>query len=62
MGIFSRCASISHNVIILYNKKKFIDYNDMEERAGLKEPINHISKRILEEITGETQFKLFVRR
>jgi predicted nucleic acid-binding OB-fold protein len=34
----------------------------MEERAGLKEPINHISKRILEEITGETQFKLFVRR
>ena len=49
-------------IIEQINKKKFIDYNDMEERAGLKEPINHISKRILEEITGETQFKLFVRR
>ena len=49
-------------IIEQINKKKFIDYNDREERAGLKEPINHISKRILEEITGETQFKLFVRR
>ena len=34
----------------------------MEERAGLKEPVNHFSKRILEEITGETQFRLFVKR
>ena len=49
-------------IIEQINKKKFIDYNDMEERAGLKEPINHISKRILEEITGATQFKLFVKR
>jgi predicted nucleic acid-binding OB-fold protein len=34
----------------------------MEERAGLREPVNHLSKRILEEIAGETQFRLFVRR
>ena len=34
----------------------------MEERAGLKDPIHHITKRIMEEITGETQFHLFVKR
>ena len=44
------------------NRQKFLNYKDMEERAGLKEPVNHLSKRILEEITGETQFRLFVKR
>ena len=34
----------------------------MEDRAGLKEPVKHLSKRILEEIAGETQFRLFVKR
>ena len=44
------------------SKQKFLNYKDVEERAGLKEPIAHISKRILEEIAGETQFRLFVNR
>ena len=44
------------------SKQKFLNYKDVEERAGLKEPITHISKRILEEIAGETQFRLFVKR
>ena len=44
------------------NKQKFLNYKDMEDRAGLKEPVNHLSKRILEEIAGETQFRLFVKR
>ena len=44
------------------NKQRFLNYNDMEDRAGLKEPVKHLSKRILEEIKGETQFKLFVKR
>jgi len=43
------------------SKKKFTDYKDLEERAGLKEPIKHLSKRIMEEITGQTQFHLFVK-
>ena len=42
-------------------KKKFTDYEDLENRAGLKEPIKHLSKRIMEEITGKTQFHLFVK-
>ena len=44
------------------NKQKFLNYKDMEDRAGLKDPVNHLAKRILEEITGETQFRLFVKR
>ena len=44
------------------NKKKFDDYKDLEDRAGIKEPIIHLSKRIIEEISGETQFRLFVRK
>ena len=43
------------------SKKKFTDYNDLENRAGLKEPVKHLSKRIMEEITGQTQFHLFVK-
>ena len=49
-------------IIEQINKKKFSDYNDLEERAGLKEPVHHISKRIMEEITGATQFRLFVKK
>jgi len=44
------------------HKNKFTNYQDMEERAGLKDPVHHITQRIMEEITGETQFRLFVKR
>ena len=43
-------------------KKKFENYEDLESRAGIKEPVNHLSKRIIEEISGETQFRLFVKK
>ena len=43
-------------------KKLFSDFNDLQTRVGLKEPIKHISKRIMEEITGETRMNLFVKR
>ena len=49
-------------IIEQINKQKFTDYKDLEERAGLKEPVHHISKRIMEEITGITQFRLFVKK
>ena len=49
-------------IIEQINKQKFLNYKDMEERAGLKDPVNHLSKRIIEEISGETQFRLFVKR
>ena len=43
-------------------KQHFESFDDIEKRAGLKEPINHLSERIIEEITGETRMNLFVKR
>ena len=44
------------------DKKKFESFAELQERVGLKEPIQHISQRILEEVTGETRMNLFVKR
>ena len=43
-------------------KKKFESFDDLQSRVGLKEPIKHISKRIMEEVTGEARMNLFVKR
>jgi putative nucleotide binding protein len=43
-------------------KKKFASYADLQERVGFKEPIKHISERILDEITGESRMNLFVKK
>ena len=43
-------------------KKKFESFDDLQSRVGLKEPIKHIAKRIMEEVTGEARMNLFVKR
>jgi len=43
-------------------KEPFESFHDIEKRAGLKEPIKHLSLRIIEEISGETRMNLFVKR
>ena len=43
-------------------KKKFESYQDLQERVGFKEPIKHISERILDEIAGQSRMNLFVKR
>ena len=51
------------NVIIKEREnERFQSYHDIEERAGLKEPIKHLTKRIVEEISGEARMNLFVKR
>ena len=51
------------NVIIKEREKAlFENFVDIEKRAGLKEPIKHVSQRIIEEISGETRMNLFVKR
>lgn len=42
--------------------KKFESFQDIQDRIGLKDPAKLISKRIVEEITGEARMNLFVRR
>ena len=44
------------------DKKKFESYADLQERVGFKDPIKHISERIMDEITGESRMNLFVKR
>lgn len=43
-------------------KQKFASYEDLQERVGFKEPIKHITERIIDEITGESRMNLFVKR
>jgi len=43
-------------------KNKFESFEDLQNRVGLKEPIKQITKRIMEEITGEARMNLFVKR
>ena len=43
-------------------KEKFQSFNDIQERVGLKDLVNHLSQRIMEELTGETRMNLFVKR
>jgi len=51
------------NVIIKEREKgSFESFADIEKRVGLKEPIEHLSQRIIEEISGETRMNLFVKR
>ena len=51
------------NVIIKEREKApFESFVDIEKRVGLKEPIKHMSQRIVEEISGETRMNLFVKR
>jgi len=50
------------NVIIKEREKgQFESFDDIEKRAGLKEPRKHLSQRIIEEISGETRMNLFVK-
>ena len=51
------------NVLIQEREKKlFESYSDIEKRTGFKEPIKHLSQRILEEISGKTRMNLFAKR
>ena len=43
-------------------EKQFESYHDLQERVGFKEPVKHISERIMDEITGESRMNLFVKR
>ena len=43
-------------------KKKFESYQDLQERVGFKDPVKHISERIIDEITGQSRMNLFVKK
>lgn len=43
-------------------KQPFADFDDLQNRVGLKEPMKQIADRIMDEITGEVKVTLFVKK
>jgi putative nucleotide binding protein len=44
------------------DKKRFESFQDIQNRVGLRDPAKLISKRIIDEISGEARMNLFVRK
>ncbi len=42
-------------------RKPFYNYKDLQERTALADPIKIIAKRIVEELAGDSKYKLFVK-
>lgn len=42
-------------------RKPFQSFTDLQERASIPDPAKLVSKRILEELTGESKYRLFTR-
>ena len=43
-------------------KSNFKSFEDLKDRVGIKEPIIQLSKRIHEEIIGNTRLSIFIRK
>ena len=43
-------------------KNKFISFIDLQNRTGLRDASKHLTKRICDEISGETRMNIFVRK
>jgi putative nucleotide binding protein len=43
-------------------KKAFESLEELEKRCGLNDPLKIITKRVLDELTGQTRYNIFVRR
>jgi putative nucleotide binding protein len=49
------------HIIDMREKKPFESFDDIQTRAGIHDPAKIISRRIIEELTGESKYRLFVR-
>lgn len=43
-------------------KRPFTNFEDIQERVGLREPAKMMAKRIIEELSGDSRISLFVKR
>ncbi|MFQ5920554.1 MAG: DUF655 domain-containing protein [Nitrososphaerales archaeon] len=44
------------------DKKPFENFDDLQERVGLREPLKLIARRILDEVSGSVRMNIFVRK
>lgn len=49
------------HIIDTREKKPFESFTDIQARAGVPAPAKTISRRIIEELTGESKYRLFIR-
>ena len=48
-------------IVNLRERKPFINYEDIQKRAGLSDIPKIIAKRVIEELSSETKYRLFTR-
>jgi putative nucleotide binding protein len=48
-------------IVNLRERKPFVSYEDIQKRAGLSDVPKIISKRVIEELSSETKYRLFTR-
>jgi putative nucleotide binding protein len=49
-------------IIIQREKKPFTDFEDLQQRVGLRDPSKQLTRRIMEEISGGSRFNIFVKK
>jgi len=48
-------------IVNLREKKPFASYEDIQKRTGLTDVKKMLSKRVMEELSGDTKYRLFTR-
>jgi putative nucleotide binding protein len=49
------------HIVDTREKKPFESFSDIQARAGIPDPTKTIARRIIEELTGESKYRLFIR-
>ena len=49
-------------IVEMREKQPFASFDDVQQRVGLREPAKMISKRIVEELAGDSRVSIFVKR
>lgn len=49
-------------IVEMREKQPFTSFDDVQERVGLREPAKMISKRIVEELAGDSRVSIFVKK
>ena len=49
-------------IVVKREMRPFTDFNDIQERVGLRDPAKMIARRIVEELAGESHIALFVKK
>lgn len=49
-------------IVDMREKQPFMSFDDIQKRVGLREPAKMISKRIVEELSGDSRVSIFVKK